>query len=192
MLSNEFVVFDVIGTRYRLKKDVFKNWTSSLFYELVNGENRTELDLPEGITRTDLDEYYIQRSPDVFKIVLLYCINGKLHVPSCVCSDEIGEEFYFWKIKYEELCSHCAVHHRTSDDCIAPESVPTSIPKTKKNQKISEKFRTLLWETLEEPTEDPPWYALVSSVAFFCSSSPFLFSKKILTATLLLFRLLLR
>lgn len=145
-MSNEFVIFEVLGTRFRVQKRVFDNYPNSLLYGLVHLDKLHIEQLPKNILKVNNNEFFVQRSPDVFKIVLLYCINGKLHVPTCLCSDEIAEEFDFWRIKYESFCSHCATHHcheQSNDE-------EEKIERKEKGQPCPEVINSL-WTLLEYP-----------------------------------------
>lgn len=142
MAAHELVVFDVIGTKFCLKKNLFDEHKTSLFYRLLHEKYL----LPNCIIKMNDDEFFVQRSPDLVKIVILYCINGKLHMPSNTCTDEILDEFDFWKINYEKSCINCASHihesrlrsasEDTTDDPIYSETCSC---------------RTTLWTFMQHP-----------------------------------------
>lgn len=158
MDENEFVTFNVIGSRFVLKQDLFKSYPTSLFNHLI----QSDVDYfcsPKGTVKIKPNEFYVQRSPDLFKIVVQFLINGQLHVPSWSCKDEILDEFSFWNITPSSVCSNCCdclVNNEENKD----KKVFTVIIEVSK--KPSSVLKRKLWTFMEYPTSSIP--AMVSIV----------------------------
>lgn len=142
---NDFIIFNIIGTKFCVKKQLFINYPKSLLHKLVDEKLTGNLRLPSCICKISDNEFYVERSPDLFKIIILYCINNKLHVPSYVCSDEVTEEFHFWNIKYEKICSNCASHHYDPSERLSDDG------REKQTEKGEETCRNKLWKVLDDP-----------------------------------------
>lgn len=174
MVENDFVVVDVLGTRFRIQKLLIKKYPSSLFSNFIIDENDDEHDsyhksLPKGILRTNVNEFFVERSPDLVKIVIQYLVSGTLHVSHWICHEELSEEFAFWRVQPENLCLNCAGDYK--DLLISyhnSNNVHTNIFVETRSKWTN--FRRNLWTFLENPTSSLS--AMVKFThSFFCSYS---------------------
>uniref|UniRef100_A0A1I8FMW8 BTB_2 domain-containing protein n=1 Tax=Macrostomum lignano TaxID=282301 RepID=A0A1I8FMW8_9PLAT len=56
-------------------------------------------------------EYYFDRDPAIFKIVLWYCRYGELHVPHHYCGPLLERELALWGIQSVIEIQNCCVSH---------------------------------------------------------------------------------
>uniref|UniRef100_A0A1I8GSR2 BTB domain-containing protein n=1 Tax=Macrostomum lignano TaxID=282301 RepID=A0A1I8GSR2_9PLAT len=67
--------------------------------------------LHDGIYRAAQQEYYFDRDPAIFKIVLWYCRYGELHVPHHYCGPLLERELALWGIQSVIEIQNCCVSH---------------------------------------------------------------------------------
>uniref|UniRef100_A0A1I8J7P6 BTB_2 domain-containing protein n=1 Tax=Macrostomum lignano TaxID=282301 RepID=A0A1I8J7P6_9PLAT len=65
----------------------------------------------DGIYRAPQQEYYFDRDPDIFTIVLWYCRYGELHVPHHYCGPLLERELALWGIQPAIEIQNCCVSH---------------------------------------------------------------------------------
>lgn len=167
MADNDFVIIDVIGTRFVITKLFLKRNSSTLFGQLIvdksDDYDQNENNLPKGIRRINGNEFFVERSPDLVKIVIQYLITSQLHVPHWVCHEEIVEEFAFWRVQPETLCINCAGDYESLACCNVNEGHPEIFVETG-NKWTSIKRK--LWTFLEDPTSSVT--AMVYCILYLC------------------------
>ena len=63
-----------------------------------------------------IGEYFFDRHPDVFTMILNYYRTGKLHAPMDVCGPMFEEELAFWGIDEKQIEPCCWMTYRTHRD----------------------------------------------------------------------------
>ncbi|PAA92445.1 hypothetical protein BOX15_Mlig014518g2 [Macrostomum lignano] len=67
--------------------------------------------LHDGVYRAGQEEYFFDRDPTVFNIVLWYCRYGELHVPHHLCGPLLERELALWGIHPAIEVQNCCVSH---------------------------------------------------------------------------------
>ena len=62
------------------------------------------------------DEYFFDRHPGMFSMILNYYRTGKLHVPLGVCGPIFEEELAFWGIEENQIEACCWTMYRSHRD----------------------------------------------------------------------------
>ncbi|KAK2168114.1 hypothetical protein LSH36_20g06035 [Paralvinella palmiformis] len=123
------------------------------------------------------DEYFFDRHPGMFSMILNYYRTGKLHVPVDVCGPIFEEELAFWGIEEDQIESCCWMTYRSHRDAqetlkelnIQSDDNGTEEENAELNRYIKERFgieaadhddvsqncweryRPKVWTLLEEP-----------------------------------------
>lgn len=150
MAYNGFVTFDVIGTKFRLTRDFFSRYPTSLFQYMLLNVNDRKLDLPPGVIKVSSDEFFVERSPELFQIVIKYCISHKLHLPKCACTQEVRDEFHFWQIKLESNCDNCVDDYVIEEEIVDNDCSSKIVHEESTHSTISA-TRNSMWICLERP-----------------------------------------
>ena len=64
----------------------------------------------------DTKEYFFDRHPAVFNMILNYYRTGKLHCPTDVCGPLFEEELAYWGIDEKQIEPCCWMAYRTHRD----------------------------------------------------------------------------
>ena len=101
------VCINVGGVRYQTFKSTLKNipdtrlsWLTETTHQNADYDPVTE-------------EYFFDRHPGVFLMILNYYRTGKLHVPTDVCGPMFEEELTFWGIDETQIEPCCWTQYRT-------------------------------------------------------------------------------
>ncbi|KAL3842512.1 hypothetical protein ACJMK2_020516 [Sinanodonta woodiana] len=104
------IVINVGGARYETYKTTLKNIPDTRLSWLTNttGSN-SDYDPVTG-------EYFFDRHPGVFNMILNYYRTGKLHAPTDVCGPLFEEELAFWGIDEKQIEPCCWSNYRAHRD----------------------------------------------------------------------------
>ncbi len=109
-VSNK-VMINVGGVRYETYKSTLRNIPDTRLSWLTE---------PTAITNADFDpetgEFFFDRHPGVFNMVLNYYRTGKLHAPTDVCGPLFEEELSYWGIDEKQIEACCWMAYRTHRD----------------------------------------------------------------------------
>lgn len=158
MDDEEFIVLNISGNRFKIDaKTITLNPCSffDILLEFRKNPKNSDVELPSGIEFLN-DEFFAQRSPQLFHIVLQNCLTGKLHIPPTTCKDLVMNEIHFWHLDLKNLCDCCRSEWDFND--ISEEDnveYKRTIPRT-----TMEKVKYKLWSVLEN--EDDSKIAWVS------------------------------
>lgn len=99
------VVINVGGVRYETYKTTLKNIPDTRLSWLTDSssDNRDPVS----------GEYFFDRHPGVFNMILNYYRTGRLHAPMDVCGPLFEEELAFWGIDEKEIEPCCWAIYRT-------------------------------------------------------------------------------
>ncbi|KAK3585421.1 hypothetical protein CHS0354_020138 [Potamilus streckersoni] len=108
--SSNRIVINVGGARYETYKTTLKNIPDTRLSWLTNtsGPN-SDYDPVTG-------EYFFDRHPGVFNMILNYYRTGKLHSPTDVCGPLFEEELAFWGIDEKQIEPCCWSNYRAHRD----------------------------------------------------------------------------
>ncbi|KAI6236756.1 hypothetical protein M3Y95_00192000 [Aphelenchoides besseyi] len=115
----------------------------------------------EKISECDLfleatNEYYFERSPTIFDLIVDYYVTGKLHLPTDACAIKIRDELNYWRIPLSNISPCC----RFEDGSPQPNG---TLPRFASNDPVDEsnseafekvvfgKQRFSAWQFLENP-----------------------------------------
>ena len=104
------VLINVGGVRYETYKSTLKNLPDTRLSWL------TETTAQNADFDTTTGEYFFDRHPGVFNMVLNYYRTGKLHAPTDVCGPLFEEELAFWGIDEMQIEPCCWMSYRTHRD----------------------------------------------------------------------------
>ena len=118
VLGNKFkICINVSGHRFELLRTTLTSYPQTRLGRIAtlpgNTYNITEdpdyplYDHYDAILR----EYYFQRNPACFPLVISYYVNNLLHVPRHMCSELFQEEMEYWGIPFN-LTNCCQGFHR--------------------------------------------------------------------------------
>ena len=95
------VIINVGGTRFETYKSTLRNIADTRLAWLTE----SKADNPDYDPVTG--EYFFDRHPTMFLMILNYYRTGKLHTPSDVCGPAFEEELAFWGIDEKQIESCC-------------------------------------------------------------------------------------
>ena len=102
------------------------------------------------------NEYFFNRHPRSFNMILNFYRTGKLHLIENVCSSELKEDLLYWGIRefYIEVC--CQQKYYEGKDDILDEIIQDNekMLKEKKEMKFTNCYPTIrekIWSLLEDP-----------------------------------------
>ena len=108
--ANNKLVINVGGIRYETYKSTLKNIPDTrLSWLCETNVGNADFDPIAG-------EYFFDRHPGVFLMVLNYYRTGKLHAPSDVCGPLFEEELAFWGMDEKQIEPCCWMNYRTHRD----------------------------------------------------------------------------
>lgn len=147
-----FMILDISGVSYYLLEDtVFFNPTG-LLATLWKAQKNPKKLLPKNIYRTkQKNKFFVQRSPELFDLILQCYITGKIHIPYWLCRKTIENEMNFWKLEERYRC-HCCVYDdddSSGDNNINEETIKELQENAPKKGWRDTKKR--LWQFLENP-----------------------------------------
>lgn len=142
-MESDFINFNISGSHFKLAKQTITSNRCSFFDDLFEyTKNPSSTKLPSGVYYFD-GEFFAQRSPHLFHIVLQNCLTGKLHIPPSTCKEVITNEIQFWKLDFKHLCDCCQAEWNVDDE--NEETVKKNVfPKSKYG-----KFKHKMWGILE-------------------------------------------
>lgn len=97
-MARNIVKFNIRGTRFETIKDTLQKTPGTVLYDLDSLNNAYD----------DVNkEYFFDRDPEVFNIILNYFNHGKLHVPKNICGALLREELKFWSVPHSHVADCC-------------------------------------------------------------------------------------
>lgn len=104
------VVINVGGVRHETYKSTLKNIPDTrLSWVTECSAHNTDYD-------PDTGEFFFDRHPGMFNMILNYYRTGKLHAPIDVCGPLFEEELAFWGIDEKQIEACCWMTYRTHRD----------------------------------------------------------------------------
>lgn len=104
------IVINVGGVRYETYRSTLKNIPDTRLAWLTNSRGHNpEFDPESG-------EYFFDRHPGVFNMILNYYRTGKLHAPTDVCGPLFEEELNFWGLDEKQIEPCCWSNYRAHRD----------------------------------------------------------------------------
>ena len=104
------IVINVGGVRYETYKTTLKNIPDTRLSWLSNTKaNNPDFDAETG-------EFFFDRHPGVFNMILNYYRTGKLHAPTDVCGPLFEEELNFWGLDEKQIEPCCWPNYRAHRD----------------------------------------------------------------------------
>ncbi|XP_060555933.1 potassium voltage-gated channel protein Shaw-like isoform X3 [Ruditapes philippinarum] len=105
------IVINVGGIRYETYRSTLKNIPDTRLAWLTNykGGHNPDFDSESG-------EYFFDRHPGVFNMILNYYRTGKLHAPTDVCGPLFEEELAFWGLDEKQIEPCCWSNYRAHRD----------------------------------------------------------------------------
>lgn len=162
-MSDNRVIINVGGVRYDTYKTTLKNIPDTrLSWITETTAHNPDYDPLSG-------EYFFDRHPGVFNMILNYYRTGKLHAPIDVCGPLFEEELAFWGIdekQIEACCWPTYRAHRDAQDTLAEfdgdeddDSDEDNIAErfgiaeaTGPNKTFWERWQPPIWKLVEEPS----------------------------------------
>ena len=104
------IVINVGGIRYETYKTTLKNIPDTRLSWLSSTKaNNPDFDAETG-------EFFFDRHPGVFNMILNYYRTGKLHAPTDVCGPLFEEELNFWGLDEKQIEPCCWPNYRAHRD----------------------------------------------------------------------------
>ncbi|XP_045177141.1 potassium voltage-gated channel protein Shaw-like isoform X6 [Mercenaria mercenaria] len=104
------IVINVGGIRYETYRSTLKNIPDTRLAWLTNSRGHNpDFDSESG-------EYFFDRHPGVFNMILNYYRTGKLHAPTDVCGPLFEEELAFWGLDEKQIEPCCWSNYRAHRD----------------------------------------------------------------------------
>ena len=104
------IIINVGGVRYETYRSTLKNIPDTRLAWLTNSKGHNpDFDHESG-------EYFFDRHPGVFNMVLNYYRTGKLHAPTDVCGPLFEEELTFWGLDEKQIEPCCWANYRAHRD----------------------------------------------------------------------------
>ncbi|XP_052759999.1 potassium voltage-gated channel protein Shaw-like isoform X3 [Mya arenaria] len=104
--SEHRIVINVGGIRYETYRSTLKNIPDTRLAWLTNSRGHNPDFDPES------GEYFFDRHPGVFNMILNYYRTGKLHAPTDVCGPLFEEELAFWGLDEKQIEPCCWSNYR--------------------------------------------------------------------------------
>lgn len=103
-ISSETLVFNIGGVK-------FETFRSTLYKQPNNSLANKEF--MQKHYRPGSNDYFFDRDPETFKVVLNYLRTGELHLPSSICGPAVKNELEFWGIS-DDIIERCCYSHYNS------------------------------------------------------------------------------
>ena len=104
------IIINVGGIRYETYKTTLKNIPDTrLSWLSTTKANNPDFDAETG-------EFFFDRHPGVFNMILNYYRTGKLHAPTDVCGPLFEEELNFWGLDEKQIEPCCWPNYRAHRD----------------------------------------------------------------------------
>ncbi|XP_052072599.1 potassium voltage-gated channel subfamily C member 3-like [Mytilus californianus] len=139
------VILNVGGTIFEISWKLLKSYPGTKLAEL--SENCPEF-------RKEKNEYYFDRNPEIFNVILDFYRYGELHFPSNLCTRLLQKELIFWNI--ESSIESCCMH-----PYLKFESQVKLLDKINESKSTCQecfdtlprglRFRRTIWTIMEEP-----------------------------------------
>lgn len=141
----ETVVLNIGGTLFEISKKLLDKYPDTRLSKLR--ECCSEY-------RLDKKQYYFDKNPEIFNVILDYYRNDEIHLSGCICPKLFQKELEFWEI--EQNIEHCCLHaylkfetHNQLLDTILG-------PKNQNNEREGDRpcgipFCKKIWTIMEEP-----------------------------------------
>ena len=150
------IVLNALGTKFEVTEEILqKSKEGSRLYDLKQYKKLTDDEL--SIICDDFDrvnqEFFFNRDPSVLKEILIYLINGELHMNSNMCPVHFAKELEYWKID-QRLMHKCCLHtfEDTYDEKIKKiEEEEELIKKCKEELMKTPTLKEKLWNIVEHP-----------------------------------------
>ncbi|KAK7486432.1 hypothetical protein BaRGS_00022356 [Batillaria attramentaria] len=152
------VVINVGGVKYETFKSTLKSIPDTRLSWLTEAQGHNpDYDPASG-------EYFFDRHPGVFNMILNYYRTGRLHAPTDVCGPLFEEELAFWGIDEKQIEPCCWSNYRAHRD--AQETL-AEFDKAREEKQGFARLQPRVWHLLEDPNSSQAAKVLaVVSVVF--------------------------
>ena len=155
--SNNIITVNISGQRFQLLRNVLSMYANTRLGKLVSQPFEKSLfDFYDDFH----NEYFFQRDPTCFPMILAYYANGQLHLPRYSCIEFLRNEIIYWGIPFSmrnsciykcqnelgsvEMLHQKSNHNSNKTKCKAESSTLPSL-----NSQILEKWKKIVWNVLE-------------------------------------------
>ncbi|KAI3386962.1 hypothetical protein SNEBB_010449 [Seison nebaliae] len=163
-ISDERLIINVSGRRFECWKSTLEKYPESLLGSLER----------EFFYDKEIDEYFFDRDPDIFRHILTYYRTGKLHYPKHECVAAYDDELIFFGIQSDIIgdCCYEDYKDRKRDTCdrTLDEKSPDD-PAAVANQLAAQTLREKLYRAFEDPQTSTAALVFYYITGFFIGAS---------------------
>ncbi|KAL3884605.1 hypothetical protein ACJMK2_024732 [Sinanodonta woodiana] len=175
--SKETVVLNVGGTRFETYWSTLHAQPNS---KLADGT------FLNSHFRKDQGDYFFDKDPDIFRVVLNYLRTGELHLPSYICGPAITDELEYWGLSYQLIERCCWDNYNSWNSTMEAINQLDRDRKGNLNETFQEPgnrqtsrwkyFREKLWAFLNDPksSKGSKIFGMISILFVFLSIISFL------------------
>lgn len=139
---------------------IFETYTSTLKrLETCRLSDDSEM---ERHFRVDQGDYFFDRDPQAFSVILNYLRTGELHLPTYFCGPALQSEFQFWEIDEEDIESCCwqpyntwKTQHRSLEKLEydrKQSTTHTDLAADRQSRNCWKRTRAIMWTFLQDPS----------------------------------------
>ena len=180
------MVLDVGGEKFSIEKNILQRYPKSRFACLMSAPNVEEvLKLCDEFTPANPSEYFFDRNPDRFPVILNMYRIKELHMMKNGCSLVFQKELEYWMIDEDDMEPCCSMKYYEEVVACQTEKEEVNENAERVKEEAAEgnfgssklgKLRSFIWCTLENPGSAPlakVWavvsmlLVLLSTVLFF-------------------------
>ena len=150
------ITLNAFGVEFKVTEEILhKSKEGSRLHDLKKHKDLTDAELSEICDDFDRDslEFFFNRDPNVLKLILIYLMNGQLHMDLNMCPVQFASELDYWRIDHG-LINRCCVH-RFEDEYTEKveenEKENQLIKKCEEELKKRKTFREWIWNTVHHP-----------------------------------------
>jgi hypothetical protein len=100
---------------------------------------------------TERQEYFFDRDPELFNVILNLLVSGNLHVPKHICGALLREELSFWEIKTDNVRECCWRQYFQHEDDMAILTDLIQNDDTQESGTEGETLKERIWNILNHP-----------------------------------------
>jgi len=115
------IKLNISGVKYEISRSSILRFPSTRLAKILQGKRGSYYKDPTGVPLyddydRDTEEFFFERNPSCFPLVISFYIGGVLHIPRNVCVDLFQQEMEYWGVSFTpDAC--CQGYHQQEWEC---------------------------------------------------------------------------